>query len=339
MRYNEMTDRDRVKNMSVLQRTIRITLSSLFANLVAMYIGLENPYAAGIIAILAVLNTRKETMDRAKEYFISTVLAFTIATAVFLIFGYSIYSFAVYLAIYVPLAYYLNVDAGIAPCSVLVTHFLIAGSVSWSWQINGLSIMVIGLFFALLANFWIPSYNEKLESSVVEIEKQMTLILFILEKRLLEGSKENERIKQELKDLCKLTNNLEDLAFIEYDNRGFSDNSNNYYIKYAQMRKRQYEILKRITESLAEVVPSTNENKILASIFGETAEQLDEKNTGVELLSYIGNLYRIFRDSPLPQTRKEFESRAVLYNVLIEFEKFLELKRDFYQEFGETKSE
>ena len=191
--------------MSVFQRTIRITVSALLANFVAMLIGLENPYAAGIIAILAVLNTRKETFDRVKEYSGSTILAFAIAIGVFYIFGYSIYSFAVYLAVYVPLAYFLKVDAGIAPCSVLVTHFLIAESISWAWQINGLAIMFIGLFFALLANFWIPSHNQKIEMMVVDIEKQMSLILFLLEKRLLEGSKNRERIQQELKDLCKQT--------------------------------------------------------------------------------------------------------------------------------------
>ena len=325
--------------MSVFQRTIRITVSALLANFVAMLIGLENPYAAGIIAILAVLNTRKETLDRVKEYSGSTILAFAIATGVFYIFGYSIYSFAVYLAVYVPLAYFLKVDAGIAPCSVLVTHFLIAESISWAWQINGLAIMFIGLFFALLANFWIPSHNQKIEMMVVDIEKQMSLILFLLEKRLLEGSKNRERIQQELKDLCKQTIELEKIAFIEYDNRDFSDDSESYYIKYAQMRQRQYEILNRITNSLDNVLPNTDENRILASIFGETAEQLDETNTGIELLGYISNLYRVFRDSSLPKSREEFESRAILYNILTEFEEFLELKRDFYQEFGESKIE
>ena len=163
--------------------------------------------------------------------------------------------------------------------------------------------------------------------------------MFLLEKRLLEGSKNRERIQQELKDLCKQTIELEKIAFIEYDNRDFSDDSESYYIKYAQMRQRQYEILNRITNSLDNVLPNTDENRILASIFGETAEQLDETNTGIELLGYISNLYRVFRDSSLPKSREEFESRAILYNILTEFEKFLELKRDFYQEFGESKIE
>ena len=149
--------------MSLTLRTIRISVSAMLAIMVAMIIGVENPLAAGIIAILAVLNTRLQTVKRAFEYFFSTILAFTIATAIFLIFDFSVYSFGIYLAIYVPLAYTLKVDAGIAPCSVLVTHFIIAGSVSWQWHLNGLLIMVIGLVFALLANFWNPSYTKHLD--------------------------------------------------------------------------------------------------------------------------------------------------------------------------------
>lgn len=325
--------------MNVWQRTIRIVLSALLANLVASLIGLNNPYSAGIIAILTVLNTRQKTMDRAKQYLISIILAFTVATVIFLIFGFSIYSFAVYLAIYVPLAYYLKVDDGIAPCSVLVTHFLIAESVSWQWQLNGLSLMLIGLFFALLANVWIPSHNKALVVYVDKIEKQMSLILFRLEKRLLERNTKSNRVEEELKELCALIDELEDLAYVELENRQSKSMEDDYYIKYAHMRKHQHEILDRITDSLSNVLPDTQENKILASIFGETAEQLDETNTGSELLTQIEDLYQVFRDSELPKTREEFESRAILYSILVDFEKFLELKRDFYQAYGKPDEE
>lgn len=325
--------------MSVLQRTIRITVSSLLANLVAVLLNLQNPYAAGIIAILAVLNTRQKTFDRAKEYFISTVTAFTIATIIFLVFGYSIYSFAVYLAIYVPIAYYLKVDAGIAPCSVLVTHFWIAGSVALEWQLNGLAIMLIGLFFALMGNLWIPSRTPELEDLVTDIERQLRLILFLLEKQLLEAQGNQNRVKTELKELCVLIDRMDKLALIEYENGRFGENHKEYYIRYVQMRRHQYEILELMNEDLDDVLPNMEANKILASIFGETAEQLDERNTGVELLDQIGQLYRVYRDSSLPQTREEFESRAVLYNVLTDFEKFLALKRDFYQAYKQDVKE
>lgn len=321
--------------MNLTQRTIRIAISAVLSVLVATYLGLENPLSAGIIAILGVLDTRLETIQNALKMFLSLLLAFVVATIIFLVFDFSVFSFGIYLALYVPLAYTLKVDVGIAPSSVLVTHFIIAGSIAWSWQLNGILIMAIGLVFATIAHLWNPSYNQKLDQRIVEIERQMSLILFLLEKRLDTGNETTGRIKTELQNLYEMIHAFEDLAFVELENRQFTKNGQDYYIRYAQMRKQQYEILDLITNSLANMLPNTEENKILASIFGRTAEQLDESNTGIELLSDISTLYRGFRDSALPQSREEFESRAVLYNILMDFERFLELKRDFYLEYGE----
>lgn len=324
--------------MSLTQRTIRITISVVLSIMVAMFIGLENSLAAGIIAILGVLETRLETVQNAFKMFMSTILAFIVATIIFIIFGFSVFSFGVYMALYVPLAYTLKVDVGIAPCSVLVTHFIIAGSVSWQWQINGLLIMGIGLVFAMLANFWIPSYNQKLEDRIEAIEKQMSFILFLLEKRLTSGNETTNRVQAELKGLCRQIDELEEIALAEHENKQFYQDDQGYYIRYAQMRKQQYDILNIMTESLGDIGYGTEENEILASIFGETAEQLDESNTGVELLNHISDLYRVFRDSELPKSREEFESRAILYNILTDFERFLELKRDFYLDYSEEQA-
>lgn len=323
--------------MNLTQRTVRITLAALFSIIIAEIIGLQNPMAAGIIAILSILDTRLETVKTALARFLSTLVAFAVATVIFLIFGFSVYSFGIYLAIYVPLAHLGKVDAGIAPCSVLVTHFIIAESVSMEWQINGLLLMVIGLVLALLFNLWVPSYDKKLEGHVRDIEKQMTLVLFLLEKYFIGGAQSTTRLENELDDLCDKVLEFDELALVEYENTSFSTSMKGYYIKYAQMRKQQYEILDRIIDVLPSIVENTEENRILASIFGETAEQLDEKNTGVALLEDIDKLYTIFRESKLPKTREEFESRAILYYILTDFEKFLILKRDFYVEYGDSK--
>src|SRR5699024_5655552 len=314
--------------MSLTQRTIRITLAALFSIIIANLIGLENSMSAGIIAILSILDTRLETVKTALARLLSTLLAFAIATIIFLVFGFSVYSFGVYLAIYIPLAYLGKVDAGIAPCSVLVTHFILEESVSWHWQLNGFLIMIIGLVLALLFSLWIPSFNKKLDQHVKAIEKQMSLVLFLLDKYLADGSRSLARIKDELADLCDKVLEFDDLAIIEYENKAFSKSVQNYYVKYAQMRKQQYEILERISELLPKVLQNTEEDRILASNIGKTAEQLDEQNTCIELLEAIEKLYTIFRESELPQTRKEFESRAILYYMLTDFEDFLILKRD-----------
>lgn len=320
--------------MNLTQRTIRITLASVVATILATYLGLQSPMSAGIVALLSVLDTRLKTIETALQRFLSTVLAFIISAVIFPIFGFSVYSFGLFLAILIPLANLVKVEAGIVPSSVLVTQFILAESVDWSLQFNGLLLMTIGLVFALLLNLWIPSYDKKLEEHVHEIEKQMSLILFLFENRLAEGRGSLKRIESELQDLLNYIKALDQLALMEYENRHFTHSAKDYYIKYSQMRRQQYQILQHIFDMLPNILPDTEENKILASMFGETAEQLDKENPGDKLLASIERLYEFFRKSELPKTREEFEGRAILYYMLLDFEKFLLLKRDFYEEYG-----
>lgn len=320
--------------MSLTQKTFRITLAALFSIFFANLIGLENAMSAGIIAILSILDTRLETVKTALARLLSTMLAFVIASGVFYTLGFSIYSFGVYLAIYIPLAYLGKVDAGISPCSVLVTHFILAESISWHWQLNGFLLMLIGLAFALLFSLWVPSFNKELDGHVKEIENQMSLVLFSLERYLMGGSKFIEQITAELEDLNNKIISLDQLALIEYENKTFSRSVQDYYIKYAQMRKQQFQNLERMSEFLPHILLDTEESRLLASIFGETAEQLDETNTGIGLLQSIEDLYQVFRESELPKSREEFESRAILYYILTDFEKFLFLKHDFYMKYS-----
>jgi uncharacterized membrane protein YgaE (UPF0421/DUF939 family) len=44
-----------------------------------------------------------------------------------------------------------------------------------------------------------------------------------------------------------------------------------------------------------------------------------------------------FRNSDLPKTRSEFENRAALFVLLNDFSRFIQIKKDFYeqQEMGE----
>ena len=149
--------------MSLGLRTIKITLAATIAIYIAKFIGLENSLATGIITILTLLDTRKASRQISLTYLIATVLAFAIATVIFLIFGFQVWTFGLYLLIFIPVAYRMNLQAAIAPISVLVTHFVIAESVSWQWQLNGVLIMVIGAGMAILFNLWMPNQKPKLK--------------------------------------------------------------------------------------------------------------------------------------------------------------------------------
>lgn len=309
-------------------RTIKITLAAVVAIYIAQFIGLENSLATGIITILTLLDTRKASREISLTYLLATVLAFGIATVIFLVFGYHVWAFGLYLLIFVALAYRLTLSAAIAPISVLVTHFVIAESVVWQWQLNGLLIMIIGAGVAILFNLWMPNQKPELQKAVGVIEDNFRIVLELISQRLLENDFDIPLIRTEVDFVNESIEKMRKIAVDDYENQLF--NKDDYYIRYADMRLKQLGVLSRMVDSLQHVSLKTEQNKTLGNMFKLTSDEFDQSNSGHSLLKSINELYTFYRSSDLPRDREEFESRAILYHILIEFERFLEIKREFY---------
>lgn len=309
-------------------RTIKITLAATIAIYIAQFVGLENSLATGIITILTLLDTRKASRQISFTYLTATVLAFAIATIIFLIFDFQVWAFGLYLLCFVPIAYRLSLSAAIAPVSVLVTHFVIAESVAWHWQLNGLLIMAIGAGMAILFNLWMPNHKPKLQEAVQEIETQFRVVLELINQRLLTKEFDIPLLREEVNFVEKSIESMRELALYEYDNQMF--NKDDYYIRYSEMRSKQLSLLRRMVDSLQHINLKIEQNKTLANMFKLTADEFAQTNSGKGLLESISVLYGFYRSSELPKNREEFENRAILYHILIDFERFLEIKHDFY---------
>ena len=110
--------------MSITQRTFKLVLATCLACVLAYFLDLSSAVSAGIIALLSLSDTRRSTIKLARNRLFSTLLALFIGVLSFHLTGYHIWSFGLYLALYVPLAYKLGWEIGITPSSVLVTHLL-----------------------------------------------------------------------------------------------------------------------------------------------------------------------------------------------------------------------
>lgn len=314
--------------MPLSLRTIKISLSALIAILLANFLQLQNPLSAGIIAILSVLDTARSSIETAQQRLISTLLALGTATIIFNLLGYSYYTFALYLAIYVPLAYRSKAQAGIAPCSVLVTHLLVEESTSPSLLVNELCLMVIGAGVAILLNLYMPSHSQAIAALLKEADATMKEILYAFARILGDNSLENE--KEQVPELKRLLDEAESLVYVEAENRLLEQSD--YDRRYIEMRREQARILSYMTVNLRQCHIPLQEGKVLGEMFYLTAEQLHETNTGKYLLQDIDLLYQHFRNSPLPHTREEFENRAILFQLLNDFARFIQIKRDFHEQ-------
>ncbi|MFM0778542.1 aromatic acid exporter family protein [Streptococcus suis] len=313
--------------MSLSHRTIKLIFATVLAIYLATALGLSYATAAGIIAILSVLDTRKSSFKMARNRLFSTLLALTIAVLTFALFGFGIWTLGIYLALYVPLAYRFNWEAGIAPSTVLVTHLLLEQDISLIFLGNELALFLIGAGLALLFNLYMPSQEKKIEAYHDQVEDLLKQILLRFEAFLLNGDGRNEA--ELITQLDKALDEALKVVYLDRHNQLFQQT--NYQVHYFEMRAAQNKILRTMAGNINKCLLEGRENVILSSLFERTAQQLSRENSAKELLLDIELFHATFRERPLPQTREEFETRATLFQLLHDMEAFIRLKVDFYE--------
>lgn len=313
--------------MSLSLRTIKLIFATVLAIYLATALGLSYATAAGIIAILSVLDTRKSSFKMARNRLFSTLLALTIAVLTFALFGFGIWTLGIYLALYVPLAYRFNWEAGIAPSTVLVTHLLLEQDISLIFLGNELTLFLIGAGLALLFNLYMPSQEKKIQSYHDQVEDLLKQILLRFEAFLLNGDGRNEA--ELITQLDKTLDEALKVVYLDRHNQLFQQT--NYQVHYFEMRAAQNKILRTMAGNINKCLLDGRENVILSSLFERAAQQLSRENSAKELLLDIELFHATFRERPLPQTREEFETRATLFQLLHDMEAFIRLKVDFYE--------
>lgn len=313
--------------MSTFHRTVKLVLATVLAIALADYLGLSYTTSAGIIAILSVLDTRRSSIKIAGQRLISAILALVIASILFYLFGYHLWVVALYMAIYVPLAYFFDVAVGIPPITVLVLHLYLEKTVSPTWLWNELSLFLIGAGVALGLNLYMPSKQSRIEAYHARVEEKLKAILMRFNEFLLKGDGTNEAVL--IGELDQLLSEARELVYLEYNNQLFQQS--NDQVHYFDMRVEQSKLLRQMAINVNSCQLESRESVILAHLFYATADQLSQKNPAKHLLLDIAEFREVFRQRPLPQTRDEFETRAVLFQLLNDLERFIQLKVDFYE--------
>ena len=308
----------------------KVIVSAFVALLVAQALNLSTPSAAAIIAILSVMDTKKVSLAATGQRLAAAVLALVIGMGIFAIFGFDVISFGLYLLCYIPLAYLLKVDIGVAPSTVLVIHLWTQQQLTFNLFVNELLLVTIGAGVAILLNWYMPSYRQEIERVREEIEDKMREVLLKMSGFLTIGNGKNDgEVLQLLKE--KL-NEAREYVRLEAENHLTKEVTYDY--QYFEMRRDQSKLLEIMATNLNEFRWDGEEMAILSEMFKQTAQQLAEQNTASQLIDDIEDLLEQFRERPLPQTRREFEKRAQLYQLLRDLKRFVQLKVDFFQTYG-----
>ena len=321
--------------MSITQRTFKLVLATCLACVLAYFLDLSSAVSAGIIALLSLSDTRRSTIKLAKNRLFSTLLALSIGVLSFQLTGYHIWSFGLYLALYVPLAYKFGWEIGITPSSVLVSHLLVQESTSPELLVNELLLFLIGTSFALTVNLYMPSRQKEIHLYHLKVEEKLKHILLRFEYYLGKGDGRNRA--QLVEELDQLLEEALKLVYLDHSDHLF--HQTDYHIHYFEMRQRQSRILRNMAQQINTCNLAASESLILAQLFAKIADQLSQTNPADDLLAAIEGYLEVFRHRTLPKTREEFETRATLLQLLRELENFIQLKVDFYQRYAKEYSD
>lgn len=307
-------------------KLIKYVTGSVAAVLLAVALQLQFAYAAGIITLLTIQDTKKETVKIAVKRIIIFLIMTALSVLIFPLAGFHVWAFGIVLVPYLFCCMALDMKEAIAPIAVLCTHYISAQSCSAGMIGNELLILVIGAGIGVLCNLFMPDgreqlvrYQRSVDDKMVHILQRMALYIELEDKSDYTGNC-FEELDGMLADLKKEALHYMNNHLIEEDD---------YYYEYMQMRAKQCNILKRIYADIIRLTATQEQGKKLAEFIRKTAVEFTEKNDTQGLLSELEQLHGYYERQELPTTRQEFENRSMLYHILEDMKIFLEIKKEF----------
>lgn len=310
-------------------------IGSTVAILIASRLNLLYSVTAGIITLLTIQNTKKETLKIALKRIAGFVLAVGLAYVIFMVFGFTTPAFGGFVFIFVALANLLNIEVGVVMNSVLVTHFLVEQRMDLALITNEALILLIGMGMGIVVNSIMPSNEEKIRQEQKVVEDRMRETLNCLSK-MLNNQQDCDYVEAQSNrmDLLNVEQLIDDLLKKAYEDAGNTLlTETRYQISYLEMRKHQLTILDDIRENIKEINDHLPHSLKISNYIRKVSLEFTESNNVKDLLVELDELYDFFREESLPKTREEFENRAILFHILKDLHKFLETKRTFIENY------
>lgn len=318
-------------------RVIKTAFGTFLAIYLAQIMGISYGVTAGIVTIISIQTTKKESVKIAVERFIASLIGLFIAAIFFYFFGYTPFVFGLFILIFMPVCLRFNLFQGFLVTVVLATHILTEKNLSLKILSNEILILVLGALIAIILNLYMPDVTKKIKYTQENVDNLMKKILSYMSDELITGAIfiDEDKIFKELRKELDIGR---DLAYKDYNNALFY--GSRYEIEVFNMKRAQYKILVRMRRHFYKFFISSEHTFIISEFTRKVGSSIGVDKFYLEALAELEALREKFKNMPLPKSRVEFESRAVLLQFFNDIEEFLEVKKDFMKKYtldGEKK--
>lgn len=312
--------------ISIKEVTLKMAISATVALGIANIINIKYAPVVAILAILSIQDTRQEAIKIGRKRMIACLLGQVVSIISYFIIGKNTLGFFVFLIIFIPITFKLNIKEGMVPSVVLSTHLLSAYEITYSLIINEVLIIFIGIGVAIIANLFTKPIDEEFEKNKELLEEYFKVIINKMAKSLLTNTVDIDEIEiinniKETLQVCntqayKLVNN----QFLKVDT---------YYTDYINMRINQFNQIEKMRMHFDKFNMSLTQIEVISQFTRSIADNISETNDCNGLLNELNDIKDSFKNMELPQCRREFENRAQLLQFMNDLEEFLVIKRNF----------
>ncbi|OXM14850.1 aromatic acid exporter family protein [Paenibacillus herberti] len=300
-------------------RTLKTAIGVSLSVLIAGQLGLLNFASAGILTLLCIQKTRRQSFNAIWERLLACLVAIAVSGLLFELVGYHALLFVLIFLILIPLCVKLRCTGGIASSSVIMMHIYVQKGLTLSFIGNELMIILIGLGMSLVVNLYMPGVERQIQELRRRIETRIENILRELAVYLKDGTSLWDG--RELLELTALLEQARALG-IQTTENDFSGRRSVFYTYY-ETRRKQVDILKTMMPLVSQVDARVEQGQRIGEFLDDLADHWNTIPGGRDYHERLRAIREYHRELPLPETREEFETRASLYAMANELERFI----------------
>lgn len=313
-------------NKDTVIKSLKIAVAAVFSIAIAGELGLRYSATAGIITVLSIQNTKKETIKSARNRTLAFVCALLIARLLFGILGFTLPAFAGYLFLFALLCFSAEWGEAIAMDSVLITHFLTERTMDAALIANEAALFFIGTTVGILVNLHLRRRKNEFKRLSDEVDTRIKDTISQMSCFLHSEDKSSCR-PADLLSLQKALRAAKACALTNYNNALFQKDT--YEVDYIEMRRQQSLLLYEIYENIKSISCLPKEAMEVSLLLMRIEQDYHRNNTVEGLLKDLNLLLLELKDHELPLSREEFEARAILFYILKQLHRLLLIKREF----------
>lgn len=321
--------------MKIIHTTIKLVIVAIISALIAYFLGIKNFVLVGVIGLLSVSITKKDSIYNGIKRYLDVLFALALSTILYGVLGFEYYVLVLFLILFVLGSYLLKIDVGLVPSIVLANNVFFNQTFSLALFFEGILIITIGTGVALLISIIYPEkWNNVIKNNLNKLDQMIKDHLFMLSILLKQtGNKsiflEHHKILNSEINKC--------IKEVETADKNIIFDNDHAYLIYTYMRKNQVDLINTMYKNIEKLNFFHNYQLLIGKYIEELIIDIGNDNKAKYQINKLNELRGQFKNFSLPQTREEFETRAILFGMLNDIENFLQVKIRFHENYPNFK--